>query len=185
MKKIALTILIALASFTLTMGQANSSGNININVGLGFSPSYIAEDQTLESAPIHFNADYSIFSFLSAGISWGLSGASKDSNFQGIPASLVTAYNTFSLRGSAHLPLLDNIDIYAGGSVGIQRAVDTFREIADGSQPLPNDLESVKNSSLHPAAHIGVRVRLLGNIGVYAEGGYGLSLVQVGLNMKL
>lgn len=184
MKKIALTILLAIAAFSLTWGQANRSGNMNINVGLGFSPTYLSESQTLESTPIHFTLDYSIFSFLSAGLSWGLSGASEDANYQSIPASLVSSYNTFSLRANGHLPLFERIDLYAGGSVGLQRIAESFRELANG-QPLPDGLEASTSSKFQPAAHLGVRLRILGNIGLYAEGGYGLSIVQAGLNMKL
>jgi hypothetical protein len=184
MKKIFLTLFLSLVSFTLMMGQANKSGNININVGLGFSPTYFSEDQTLESTPIHFSADYSIFSFLSVGLGWSLAGGSESADFQNIPATLVSSYNTFSLRGNAHLPVFERLDIYAGGTVGVQRVVEVFREVNNGSA-LPDGLESNKFSIFQPSGHVGVRWRVLGNLGLYAESGYGLSLVQVGLNMKL
>jgi len=175
MKKILLTILISLAGLTLMMGQANNGGNLNINVGLGLS---------LESKPLHFSADYSIFSFLSAGLGWSLAGGAESVSVQNIPATLVSSYNTFSLRANGHLPLFDRMDLYAGGSVGVQRVVEVFRELNNGSA-LPDGLEENKFSIFQPEGHVGVRLRLLGNVGVYAEGGYGLSALQVGLNMKL
>lgn len=184
MKKTALTILITVVSFTLMMGQSNSSGNININVGLGLTPTYFSDAQSIESTPIHFSADYSIASFLSAGLGWSLAGGIENAMVQGVSASLVSSYNTFSLRANAHLPVFDRLDIYAGGSVGVQRVAEVFRELNNG-QALPTGLESNKFSVFQPAGHVGVRWRVLGNVGFYAEGGYGLSLVQGGLNMRL
>ncbi len=184
MKKYSLIILFLLAGIPVLFAQANNSGNINVQVGLGISPTYFSDIAEVESQPIHFSADYSIFSFLSAGLGWSLASSNELSSYQNTPASLVSSFNTFSLRGNAHLPLFDRLDVYAGGSVGVQRVVEVYREIS-GGQPLPSGIESTKLAVFQPEGHVGLRWRLLGNIGLYAEGGYGLSLVQAGLNMKL
>ena len=184
MKKSLFTLCFLLAGFSMLMGQANSSGSMNINVGVGVSPTYFSDIATLESTPLHFSVDYSIFNFLSAGVGWSLAGASEASSIQGIAASLASSYNTFSLRANGHLPLFERVDLYAGGSVGVQRIVQVYKELP-GGQELPDGLATTKLSEFQPEVHVGVRLRILGNLGFYAEGGYGLSLVQAGLNMKL
>jgi hypothetical protein len=184
MKKVV--VFFTFLSLTLmSWGQANRAGNVNVNLGMGFSPTYFEEGAEVEIVPLHLSIDYSIFSLLSVGAHVNLSSSVVDEVIAGNTFQLATSYNTLGLRANGHLPLGDQIDLYLGGVLGFQRVAEAYREDPITQVAVPEGLETARRWDLRPEGHLGIRLRFAENLGIYAEGGYGLSIFQAGFNMLL
>lgn len=181
MKKFILLSLSLLLMGSL-FAQSNQQGNINLNIGVGFEPTFFPDSSDVDIVPLHLSADYSINSFLSVGVGVLFSGSIQEYLQDSLSLTRTEGFTHLGVRAQGHLPLpIRSLDIYAGGFLGAQQQVESVQS-TDPSAP---STEPIKGWSLHYAGHLGIRYRLGDFIAVYAEGSYGLSLVQAGINFRL
>ena len=172
--------------FFLSIGslfaQSNEQGNININIGAGFEPTFFDDSTEVDIVPLHMSADYSINSLVSVGLSVVFSGSTRELIQSARTITETVGFTQVGLRGNFHVPIpLNTIDLYVGGFIGAEQRKESFQS-DDPTFAAPT---SIKGWSFRPEGHVGLRYRLGGFIAVYAEGSYGLSLVQAGINFRL
>ena len=189
MKK--LTLLIALiASFGLSTLTAQESflkrqptnfakGVQNLHVGIGF-PAIIGEGST-QIPPVHVSYERGITDHISVGGYLGYTSTKSRTDF--LDGELVAKYSyvIIGARGSYHVQLVDKLDTYGGLMLGYN--------IASGKVTATDDvfsgtLGSAAAGGVALAAHIGANYMFNEKMGAFAEIGYGVAALNVGLNVK-
>ncbi len=176
MKKNLFTIAIILLVASQLFGQGYKKGVNNLNIGVGMGLNGITGESTLP--PISIGYQLGINKKYSVGAIVGYSSSS---------AKVLTYEWTYTYifiggRGEYHfMEPTDKLDAYAGGTLGYN--------IVSVSEPdnLPafGSFAAVGTSYLIYGAHAGIRYAFSKSFGAFAEVGYGIGLVTVGLNLKL
>ncbi len=125
--------------------------------------------------PIGLSADYGITDNISLGAYAGY--ASTTEEFGGFGKWKYT-YIIVGARGAYHFQLADKFDTYAGVLLGYNAASVTW----DGSSAFSGI--SPTAGGLAWSGFLGGRYRFSESIGAFAELGYGIAIVQAGINFK-
>ncbi len=197
MKKNYLLILLALLSFNLGYTQVFESGSNHLQFGYGFG---LNNSKLLSSYQSNNSYKYSgfgpILGSFEHGINdnIGISGAISYSSFGGswIQESYLASYKysyrwstlSMMIRGAYHFNLNnDKFDPYTGIGIGFLKYSYKWTSTD------PNFNESNNNVSLGtPFGYqifAGARYLFTDKIGAYAEIGYGFSVLNLGLSLKM
>jgi hypothetical protein len=177
MKKLLLSLLVVVFTFTQLLSQESTfkKGDKALNLGIGFGSSYYGGFYTS-----HMPA-------LSASLEVGVADGILDKGSIGIGGYIgysSAKYSTYwkttnfliGARGSFHYPLVNKLDTYTGLQLGYNvfstKYYDTHYSTGGSS------------STLQFAWFAGARYYFSNNIAVFAEVGYGVAYLTVGVALK-
>ncbi|QNF35273.1 hypothetical protein HUW51_22075 [Adhaeribacter swui] len=177
MKKISVLLFCLVALFTFSQAQAQTPvKNKYLNAGIGLA-AYTAggvpigaslEVDYKNNISIGGFVDYARYGYKAAGYRWNYN------------------FLYFGARGSYHLgELMKDLDIndskfdpYVGASLGVRTAWYSDNDEYD------NDFNSPYNSGLFLGIHVGSRYMFSEKLGGFAEVGYGVSALRLGITAK-
>ncbi|PID88663.1 MAG: hypothetical protein CSB03_00185 [Bacteroidia bacterium] len=180
MKKIYLLFFVLLTAFAAQAQTSNQKGDLFLNAGVGIG-TYGATN--LSIPPITVSADYTLkdklfdeYSSLSAGAYLGYYGTSSSYG------AFSSRWSNFLLggRGAVHYSFVDKLDTYAGLMLGY----DIVSYTTKGELRSVNLNDSSSNGNFIFSAFVGARYFFTETIGAYAEIGYGLSALELGVSFK-
>ncbi len=176
MKKIfltTLTLLFAITIFNESQAQKFQQGQMDLNLGVGLAPTFGTGDVGL---PLSLSLDYGLNDQISLGGYLGYAGSSDEVPFLG---KISYNYIIVGARGAYHFELTEKLDTYAGVLLGYNIAsVKIENEIPGAPEP---DAAGGFAYSLFA----GARYHFSEKIGVFGEVGYGISILNLGLTVKL
>lgn len=194
MTRLALTLCVLVNCLTILTAQNTrfAKGDIEISAGVGIIPTFFADQSKTIIPPLSAKIGYRVTNNLSLAAYAAYSSSETDQI--SLPDGSVTHYENdyliLGLRGAAHTNRLDNWDIYGGFLFGYNMPQVTENRTFTTS----GDVEPVSDqpSFTRPAEHtftysgfVGASYFFGKNMGAYAEIGYGISLLNVGLNFKI
>lgn len=176
--KIAVAIVMAAGISTSGMAQAYSQGDNLLNVGLGIGSNLSASGLTQTLPPIGISYEKGIKDKISVGGYVGMAGASSES----FGWKWTYSYIVVGARGSYHFSMSnDKFDPYVGLMAGYNAASVTVTKPAGWAGP---DIAAASAGGVIFGGHIGARYYFTEKIGAFAELGYGIALLNVGVTAK-
>jgi hypothetical protein len=180
----AFFVFLFVLSFSKVMNaQLFSKGDKVINLGIGV-PTYLGGNGYSTRIPlISGSFDYGLFDGLlddkaSIGVGGYLGYTANRFEYTG-NRGYDFSYLIFGPRASFHYNPIDKLDTYGGLLLGYNFV---------GSSSYGDETQLIKpanKSGFIPALYVGARYYLTGNIAAFAEIGYGVSLIEVGISFKL
>lgn len=165
---VGLGLLMATSIETAAQYQAGDK-LLNVGVGLG---AFTSGKSTLP--PLSVSYEHGFTDKISAGGILGYSGSTFDGGFYKVKYS----YIMLGARGSYHFYLNDNIDAYGGVTLG-------YNIVSSKLDPDPGIPVATSSSGLLYGFHLGGRYYFTEKLGAFAELGYGIAWITVGLAVKL
>lgn len=167
------------ATAQISKGNPNfAKGQIDVNAGFGLMRTFYSGLST-SIPPISVSAEYGITDEISVGGFLGYASA-KDRIFLDDNDYAKYSFVIIGARGSYHLTIWDKMDTYAGLMLGYNVA----------SAKINSDLDYLDNYSVAASgfalsAYIGGRYNFNEKLGAYAELGYGIAVLNLGVTFKL
>lgn len=170
----------AVLCLTLASNKAMAQyeqGQSDINLGVGFVSSF-----TGGGMPFSLSYDYGLTDNISLGGIFAYASGKEDFSvpFFGDYSWKYTNM-VIGVRGMYHLDLVDNMDTYGGIMLGYNLASAKF----DGDEALEALVIEPTVGGFSWGVTVGGRYHFTDNFGAFLELGYGLSVVNVGLTMKM
>ncbi len=174
--------------------QSYQKGQVDLNLGLGLGNTFIDAGTYSALPPISLAVEYGITNDISLGGYLAFAGATyKYSAWENCPHlgdyyytdTHSWTYTIVGIRGAYHFGRfikIDRLDVYAGLMLGNDFAKETYSTTSQ----CPDHFEYVSRTYGGGVASLfgGVRYRFTDHLGVFGEVGYGISLLNVGLNIK-
>jgi hypothetical protein len=175
--RVIFAFLLGLSFSGVANAQLFSKGDRVINLGIG-APVFLGGSGYETKLPlISGSFDYGLFDGLlegkaSIGVGGYLGYAANRFKYMD-NSGYDFSYLIIGPRASFHYNPIDKLDTYGGLLLGYNFV---------GSSG--NGLKPDNGSRFTPALYVGARYYFVGNISVFAEAGYGISLIEVGLSFK-
>ena len=193
MYKILLPIAIVAISLTSIQAQFTKikKGDIDVAAGIGLVPTFAADRGNTIIPPASVRVDYRVSKQFSLGAYAAFS--STESNIITQPNGSVerfeTDYTIVGLRAAAHGNPRDNWDVYGGFLIGynmpsVNHIIITPASDVKSPEDQPSFTRPAKNQMTY-SGFVGATYYIKKNIGVFAELGYGISLLNAGVQIKL
>lgn len=169
-------------NLTQTSAQNYEQGSKLLNVGIGLGSTFTAAGLNSTLPPIGLSLEYGLTDKISVGGYLGYAGASQE-----VPTFFGTwkwnySYIIVGARGSYHFDLgVDKLDPYIGALVGYNVASVTSEKPAGYTGP---ELTGAAAGGVVIGGHLGARYMFTEKIGAFAELGYGVAYLQLGLAAK-
>ena len=185
------TVLVLLISSTIAKAGVYGEGAKILNVGIGLGSPYIESTSTISLPPIHASFEYGLTENISLG---GLIGYTSSTFNAATGPYGLTGYNytwTYSyliigVRSAYHYEINDQCDLYGGLMLGYDVASAKFSSNdpnTAATQFFTNNTPSV--GGLAFGLYGGIRYMFTDHIGGFAELGYNISWLSVGVTFKL
>lgn len=165
------TLCLVLSGIHASAQYAQGQGDINL--GIGFVSNY--------GLPISVSYDYGITDNISIGGIFSYASTSEDLGFGGMAYSWKYTYMIVGARGMYHFELMDNMDTYAGLLLGYNIASAEF----DGDPALEAIVGNPSIGGVAWGLTAGTRYHFTEKFGAFAELGYGVSVINLGLTYKI
>lgn len=166
MKKLLLVAIISLFSAAGVMAQAYSQGDKLLNVGIGVGGGF--------GTPIGLSYEHGFTDKISAGAYVAYANKNVPTGF----GDYKYTYILTAARGSYHFDLgVENLDTYIGALLGYNIASAKWTGTGPGN--------AASAGGVIYGGHVGARYFFSEKIGVFAEGGYGVGSLNVGIAFKL
>lgn len=196
MKKWLLYLLL-LPSFV--SAQSFRKSQLDLNLGIGFGTTFIGSGTYQRFPPLSASLDYGITDQLSlggylgyAGASWRWVGTDYCNSGSGVGGGWYAyedtyrwRYYIFGVRAAFHFAEFvknDQVDLYLGAMLGANVASSSFST----TSPCPRPTYVVNSGGgFIFSAYAGCRYRFTDKIGAFAEIGYGIAIINLGLNVRL
>lgn len=190
-KKFFFTLVLALTSCALIKVNAEnvfSKGDKAVNLGIGLGSYYGGDGYKSGFPPISISYEQGIIDGLLDGkASIGVGGymaytANKwEATFQNLNYGYKYSYFILGARGVFHYQLIDNLDTYAGLMLGYNVV---------GSKYFGDDLgaltpQATASSGVEYSTFIGARYHFSEKLAAFAEIGYGISALELGISFAL
>lgn len=193
MKKslVALSIFCTFLSVQTLLGQSKI-GKLNIGAGIGLDPSHFSDNSTVNVLPLNFKAGYQFNKAfgLNGFIGYTSTTSPEKVISDGLATTTTNKHLLVGLRGEVRKEMTDRFDVYGGGMLGFstskikeQSLTGEVVEREEGG-PTPFDPNAPKGKFLY-AGFVGTTFYLNSKIGLFAEVGYGVSLLQTGVTFRL
>lgn len=177
-----------------TMISAQSNSKFSLSAGIGALPTFIGDNATVNTPPINARITYQMtpaFS-LSGYVGYSSSTSSSPYIISDGKQSLVSNKQTLmGLRGELKKNISKKFDVYGGALFGYNK--NDIREfdkasgetvIRDNNTPTPYNPDR-KNGEFLYSGFVGTTFHLQKGIGLFAEVGYGVSLLNTGITIKI
>lgn len=152
----------------------HEQGQINANIGVGIGSSFSAGSLSLP--PLSLSVDYGYSDQISIGGYIGYVSSKED--FAVLNYSWKYTYMVVGVRGAYHMDLVDGIDTYGGLLLGYNIASVKYEGSLTG-------IPEPKVGGIAYAAFVGGRYHFNEKLGVFAELGYGITFLNLGLTLKM
>ncbi|NUO02886.1 MAG: outer membrane beta-barrel protein [Saprospiraceae bacterium] len=193
MYKILLSIAIVAISLTSVQAQYTKikKGDLDIAAGIGLVPTFAADRGNTIVPPASVRLDYRVTKQFTLGAYAAFS--STESNIITQPNGSVerfeTDYTIVGIRAAAHGNPRDNWDVYGGFLIGynmpsVNHIIITPATDIKNTEDQPSFTRPAKNQMTY-SGFVGAAYYVKKNIGVFAELGYGISLLNAGVQIKL
>lgn len=177
MKKIIFTIAIALG--LSASAQTYDEGDNLLNIGIGLGSAFRTGTSTLPPFSVSF--EHGFTDKISAGGILAYMGSKEEVSVFTTTYTFKYSYIIFGARGSYHFYNTDKLDAYGGAMLGY--VVGNSKVEVDG----PSGFFTPQPASVGGVAygfHLGGRYYFSDKMGAFAELGYGLAILNVGITAK-
>jgi len=186
----------ALLVITLTTATAQQftkikKGDLDLAAGLGLVSTFAADHGKTIVPPASLRLDYRVAKQFSLGAYAAFSTTESPITTQpnGSVELFETDYTIVGIRAAAHGNPRDNWDIYGGFLIGYNILSVKHTIITPSTDRNPGDVQPsftrpAKNQLTY-SAFVGATYYFKKNVGAFAELGYGISLLNAGLQIKL
>ncbi|MES2690630.1 MAG: outer membrane beta-barrel protein [Bacteroidota bacterium] len=176
--KISMIAALAVSGLSNTNAQVYEQGKGQLNVGLGIGSTLTATGFNTTIPPIGVSYEYGFHENISGGAYLGYSGA--DYEFAGYKWTY--SYIIVGARGSWHFDFLDSdkLDPYAGLLLGYNIASVSVEKPAGATYTPP----VATAGGVVIGGHLGMRYHFNEKLGAFAELGYGIAFLQLGVTAK-
>lgn len=181
-----------IAFFCLVLATAHSqTGKVNISAGIGFEPTTLMDKASVNTVPMTFKVGYQFSPVFSLGAFGGYSSTTSEPRLvnDGLAVKTTTTQSFIGLRGELKKGLGERFEVYGGGALGIvQKDINektstgrTYLRV-DG-EPTPTNPNAGKNTAFY-AGFVGTTFFPIKHVGLFAELGYGVSLLSGGVTVR-
>ena len=187
MRKLSMLICLCTLLTFAVQAQTYTAGTNTISLGVGLGSS-IANGYTYGSQTpgLSFHYDRGIWEVGPGVISLGAYVGYKEYKYSfndglGDNISEKWNYTIFGIRGAYHFTGLhvDNLDLYAGAMLSYNHLSYSYSDGQGGNSP-----GGSYGSDLGLTGFVGAQYFFAGNLAAFAELGYGVSIIDVGLSYK-
>lgn len=184
--------------FLITMAfgikaQSFQQGQKDINLGLGLGNTFVGSGYTSTFPPISVAIEYGVTDAISVGGFLAFTGAKSTYNYQdwyngnyyNYTDTYSWTYYIIGVRGAYHFAQFisnDKVDLYAGLMLGDEMVTNTYSTTDPNSSHVVNSSQSA--GGFIWSGFVGGRYRFNDHIGIFGELGYGISNLNIGLNLK-
>ncbi|HXC04447.1 MAG TPA: hypothetical protein VNZ86_06820 [Bacteroidia bacterium] len=189
-------LLLSFGCMDISNGQSFQKGQTDLNIGIGLGNPILGPDNYNTITPLSISLGYGITNDISIGIYGGFSGASYNyygwddcgmghGNGQYFTDTYKWSYYILGVQGDYHFGRFikrDKWDVYAGLLLGNDFAHYTY--YTNSVCPDHIRYDSPMYGGIVCAIHAGARYRITNHVGVFAELGYGIAYLNVGVNFK-
>jgi len=188
MKSIQFTIVLCLLSLATLNAQTS---RINLSAGVGFEPTTKMDGATVNTLPMMFKLGYQVtpmFSLNAIGGHYSTSSKPTIAN-DGIELTSTTQQTFVGLRGELKKGLGERFEVYGGASMGYvskkitEKTANGAVFLRNPEAPTKTDPNAPKGEMLY-AGFVGTNFFVTKHIGLFAEVGYGVSLLNAGITAK-
>lgn len=164
--------------------QSQKSNEILIQAGIGLIPTYFMDGASTDVIPMQANLSYKIKGIVSVGAFAGYSSSTGKAKTypDGSIHQVENQTLALGLRTAVHSTKFDNWDIYGGFHVGYNMPNASIATIQYGEDAIPG--VSAENEYIY-GGFIGFAGYINEMVGFYGEMGYGISLLQAGVSIRL
>jgi len=178
-----LVVLMFCAVFSVGIKAQNvfSKGDNNLNLGIGIGSVLGGTGYSTTTPPLSVSYERGIVDNLfddksTLGIGAYLGYSANKSNYGGY--GFKYSYTIIGARGALHYQLVDKLDTYGGLMLG-------YNVVSNSTYGnWGNTVASASGSVLSWSLFIGGRYYFTDNIGAFAELGYGIAVLQLGVSFK-
>lgn len=179
MKKL-MAILLVFVCFA-TKAQVFEKGVSLLNVGVGFGSPYYGSGSKMTIPPVHASFEYGVTEKIGVGALVGYTSSVWDNSaIWGTGYKLKYSYLIVGARGAYHFVNKEKLDAYGGLMLGYNVASSKWEYPSGGTDPIG----SYKAGGLALGAFLGGRYMFTEKIGAFAEIGYSIAWVSVGVTAK-
>ena len=181
-----------IAILCLSLATAHSqSGKLNLSAGIGFEPTTLMDDASVNTMPLTFKLGYQISPMFSLNAIGGYSATTAKPRFinDGLAIQSTNQQTFLGLRGELKKGLGERFEVYGGASLGYMRQNITEKTTSGrdylqvAGAPSSND-PNAPNGRLMYAGFVGSTFFVQKHVGLYAELGYGVSLLNGGITLR-
>ncbi|MCB0621466.1 MAG: hypothetical protein KDC43_24035 [Saprospiraceae bacterium] len=194
MKRLTWNAIFLLA--TLSVAAQSSKSPWSFDAGAGALPTFISDQAQVNIWPVSLQAGYRFSELFELGIYAGLSSSTSATvvEFGSELARYENVHLVTGLRGEFHANRFERVDLYGGFMLAYYRSFVDRIAVDEIGVALPPDPEPSTNKpyavpeatgKVLPTGFVGAIYFPAERIGLFAELGYAVSLVQVGLHVKL
>lgn len=181
-----LVLMLGALSLQPVYGQRQKFQKLDIAAGLGVFPTFLKDQGRMVTPPLSLQVDYRPAKNLSLGFFLGFSSTESRQDMVG-ETTTVLLHNRFSsggLRLAAHTDRFENWDVYGGFILGYMHS---NIEILQGDPEKVRRHQGIQPSSgkVVLSGMVGSRFTLGPHLGLFAEAGFGVSLLRTGISFRL
>lgn len=198
MKKYSKALLLCCAIFSFSLLQAQSSksnqvGRITISAGIGLVPTYYRAGETTGTVPVMVKIGVNLNKFFSINAFGGFSTVTTgEQNYSADFGSYLTNKTTvLGLRAEVKKEISRKLDIYSGAMLGYHHsdvkefyAQSKTRAVRSPEDATPFDPNATRGKLAY-SAFLGSSYHFSKKLGAFFEVGYGISLINTGLTIRL
>ena len=162
--------------------QLFQEGSKMLHLGIGVGSPYVYSGSNLSIPPIHASFEYGIKEKIGIGGLIGYTASEYKTTFITSSYSWKFSYLIIGARGSYHFLNNEKMDAYAGLMLAYNSATAKFESTDADLERLVTE-PSVGGVTL--GAYLGGRYMFNEKIGAFAELGYNISWLSLGVNVKL
>ncbi len=166
-------------------------GSLNFSVGYGIVPTFVADEGSVDIPPLSARIGYVLNELLNLSGYFGYSASSSKPHLfdDGILAQYQNDFMIFGLRGELHTSKSRKFYLYGGFMIGYNHPIVKEVTIGDGIEidrvGTNGKPYQQPNGKILYTGFVGGTYAIQNNIGVFAELGYGISMMNIGLTFKL
>ncbi len=193
-KSIKSLITFCLLLGTLYVSAQTTNSRFSISAGIGALPTHLNDDATVNTPPVSVIVAYKASPIFQLSGYAGYSSSTSNSPFivsDGQSSLISNKQLLVGLRGELRKEIGKKFDVYGGALIGYNHTTtrefdkytnETIVREVDGPTPFnPNQ----PNGRLLYSGFVGTTYYFAKRIGVFAEAGYGISLLNTGFTIKL
>jgi len=164
--------------------QTVKKGDVTIQAGVGLLSTYFLDGSQTLVPPVQASVSYRFKEILSVGAFAGYSeyNSNPRENFDGSVNQFHNSSVVGGLKIAAHATKIHNWDVYGGFQIGYSKPTVTNNIIVASEAKIP--APRVREEFVY-SGYIGAIGYINENIGIYGEMGYGISLFNAGVSLKL
>ncbi|GEM_PF-4500782 len=188
MKNIHFIIAILCLSTATAYSQ---SGKLNLSAGVGFEPTTLMDNATVNTLPMTLKLGYQITPMFSLNAIGGYSSTTSEAKVinDGLAILTTNEQKFLALRGELKKGLGERFEVYGGASLGylhqnLTENTTSGRKYTrvDGA-PTPHDPNAPQGRLMY-AGFVGATFFVVKHVGLYAELGHGVSLLNGGVTLR-